>query len=403
MDPSRSAIVLVFDRLGTGYLGPYGGTWVETPAMNRLAASSLLFEWAMSDSPQLEAACRAWWTGRHRLCPEPLAKDWSLLAAARDSGMHTVLLTDEWAVREHPLAPLFEDCRYLKPALASMAGSLEETHLARLTAEAVDLLDHLASPTLLWIHARAMQGPWDAPLEYREQLRGDDDPATPDMVEPPHGILAEDHDPDERFGAMCAYAGQVSVLDACLDILLDAIDHSAIGSDALFLLTSPRGYPLGEHLRLGEADPQLHEELIHLPLLLRMPQGERTAQRCTALAQPPDIGATLAEWFGVVGPDGGLGGIRLLQCFDDPSAPLRDRAASVFDCQKALRSSAWFWRQSATDELYVKPDDRWEVNEISDRCEEITQAMGKAAQHFQESAALSQLDRLAPLDETVPS
>ena len=318
---------------------------------------------------------------------------------ARESGIHTVLLTDESAVSEHPLAGLFEDCHFLKPAPASMAGSLEETHLARLTAEAVDLLETLSSPTLLWIHARAMQGPWDAPLDYRERLRDDDDPVAPDRVDPPCYILAEDHDPDERFGITCAYAGQVGVLDACLDVLLDAIDSSDIGRDALLLLTSPRGYPLGEHLRLGEADPQLHEELIHLPLLLRMPHGDRAAQRCTALGQPPDIGATLAEWFGIVGPATGLGGISLLRPIGEPSANLHDRAASVLEGQQTLRTSSWFWRQATTDGLYVKPDDRWEVNEISNRCEEITQAMGEAARQFQQLAALGQLDRLAPLDQ----
>ena len=53
---ARSAIILVVDRLGAGHLGPYGNTWVETPALNRLAAESVLFELAITDSPQLEHA-----------------------------------------------------------------------------------------------------------------------------------------------------------------------------------------------------------------------------------------------------------------------------------------------------------------------------------------------------------
>lgn len=53
-----NAIVLVVDRLGAGYLGPYGNTWLETPHWNRLAARSALFEWALTDAVDLPTVYR---------------------------------------------------------------------------------------------------------------------------------------------------------------------------------------------------------------------------------------------------------------------------------------------------------------------------------------------------------
>ena len=67
----NSAIVLVVDRLGAGFLGPYGNTWLETTHFNRLAAQSLVCETAWADSPALDAAYQAMWTGRHALEPAP--------------------------------------------------------------------------------------------------------------------------------------------------------------------------------------------------------------------------------------------------------------------------------------------------------------------------------------------
>ncbi|HUE73558.1 MAG TPA: hypothetical protein VMP01_21960, partial [Pirellulaceae bacterium] len=59
----RSAVVIVVDRLGPAYLGPYGNTWLDTPAFNALASRSLVCETVLAQSPQLADAYRAYWTG----------------------------------------------------------------------------------------------------------------------------------------------------------------------------------------------------------------------------------------------------------------------------------------------------------------------------------------------------
>ena len=43
----RRAVVLVIDRLGAGYLGPFGNTWIDTPCFNQLASQSLLVRSSM--------------------------------------------------------------------------------------------------------------------------------------------------------------------------------------------------------------------------------------------------------------------------------------------------------------------------------------------------------------------
>src|SRR3569623_1969659 len=60
-----SIVVLTIDRLGAPWLGPYGNTWLDTPNFNRLAASSVLCESVMADSPEISSIFRSYLTGQH--------------------------------------------------------------------------------------------------------------------------------------------------------------------------------------------------------------------------------------------------------------------------------------------------------------------------------------------------
>jgi len=64
----------------------------------------------------------------------------------------------------------------------------------------------------------------------------------------------------------------------------------------LLIVTSPRGYPLGEHGRLGHGDDSLHGESLNVPCLIRFPDQAHAAQRTRNLIQPPDLFATLLDW-----------------------------------------------------------------------------------------------------------
>ena len=64
-----NAICLVIDRLHRGFLGAYGNTWIETPAFDRLAAESFVFDQMLVDSPRLGPLYRSFWQGWHALAP----------------------------------------------------------------------------------------------------------------------------------------------------------------------------------------------------------------------------------------------------------------------------------------------------------------------------------------------
>lgn len=384
----RSAIVVIVDRLGAGFLGPYGNTWLETPEFNRLASQSFLCEQAISDSPRLDVVYRSYWRGLHAMCPEGSTNTSALPALAASRNIAATLLTDEPSVAQHALAGGFADQIVLAPSeVAAAASEPGQTQLARLFATAADWVTRARPPFLLWIHAQGMAGPWDAPAEFRRQFADDDDPPPPEFVAPPARRLTAGFDPDEAWGLVQAYAGQVALLDMSLGVLLDAIADSPAAGEALFMLSSPRGFPLGEHLRVGAEQEALYGELLQAPWLVRLPNGAGALLRTQALVQPADLFASLADWLGLPTDSAAVWGRSLLSLVAGESGSLRDRACAVLEGERAIRTPAWFLREEGQRcELFVKPDDRWEVNEVSSRCQRVVEELASSLDQFEQAA-----------------
>jgi hypothetical protein len=112
--------------------------------------------------------------------------------------------------------------------------------------------------------------------------------------------------------------------------------------------------------------------------------------------QPADLFATLGNWLANADQSAPqpcpTHESRTLLSARDDSEPRRKLAiARSSTGETALATPAWFVRAPAppvpdaeTDarklELYVKPDDRFEANEVSDRCHEIVEEYREAVQ-----------------------
>src|SRR5437763_1162793 len=91
-------LVLVARGLRPGALGCYGNLWVETPALDALAAAGVVFDAHFADRADPEGARAAWRTGRYGL-PTPGADPGAgggadLLDCLRARGVETRLVVD---------------------------------------------------------------------------------------------------------------------------------------------------------------------------------------------------------------------------------------------------------------------------------------------------------------------
>lgn len=400
-----NTLCLVVDRLHIGYLGTYGNGWIETPAIDRLGAEGCVFDQYLIDSPQLDSLYRSYWLGRHAMEPAESSDDRSLPRLLAGSGVGTTLLTDAAEVAGHGLAGDFNEVLQLAPPDARQcADRIDQTHLGRAFARLIARIGALAEPFLLWCHLTGLAGPWDAPRDHRVRYVEPGDPEAPAWIEPPNKLLGEDFDPDDVLGISQAYAGQVSLLDACVGALLEALDELPSGGQTLLLLVAARGFPLGEHGRVGPCDEALYAELVHVPLLVRLPTAETATVRSQALLHPADLGATILDWHGIAPLDRPLVASSLLPLMREENESIRDRVCIVGgDRERAIRTPAWYLRETATPELFRKPDDRWEVNEVSDRCTEVVELLRESLRQYQEAVLSSHLSQIPPIPEILAS
>lgn len=392
---SRRVIVLVVDRLGAAFLGPYGNTWLDTPNFNQLASEGILFEHVLAETLDISQFCAGCWSGRQ---PPVNAGDNPvspyLLEQCRTGGLTTRLLTDDDLVAAHPWAQSFDQVEFVESDESNSAQTPdsdevdpEATGIARLFAAALNSIAD-ESLDLCWIHAQGMQGNWDAPFAFREQFADEDDPLPPPDVEPPTGPVPDDLDPDELQGWIWSYAGQVTLLDLCLSPLLDQWRQSS--RDTLFVVLGARGYALGEHGVWG-GEESLHAEQVQLPLIMAASTHTSTLIRTQELVQPSELCGTLLNWLGLSSDPG------LLQIPETDYAMDADRSRQLAICRTqqawGLRTPTWYAYietpsldetvpasttasgpprdEDAPLQLFLKPDDRWDVNNVADLCPHV--------------------------------
>ena len=199
----------------------------------------------------------------------------------------------------------------------------------------------------------------------------------------------------------------VALIDADEDIATGLVPFEALARrqhDTLFVVVGARGFPLGEHGRLGPCDEPLFNELLQQVSLWRFPDTRAAAQRSGALSVPADLPGTVLDVLGIRPADPPDRWTSLWPIANDRADALRDR---IVICgaggERAIRTPAWLCSLSADDpprvRLFAKPADRWEVNEVSDRAAPIAAALQAA---IAESLAVPEPTRWPPLaDELV--
>ena len=427
-----NTVVIVLARCPVGCLGPYGNEWVATPHLDRLAAGGVVFDRHTSDCPQEQAARRAWRTGRHQYPgAEPGGTD--LFTRLAERGVRAVLIDGTRHGCDGEFYAGFAE-KFTPRPLAD--DPTPTAGLLRLLPEVAATL--AGGPWLVWVELDRLVPPWDVPRDvfeaYIEDVFDDepDDPASrestldmdevltadddievidpraeeyseeidveddqPELVvqreavkpwtEPPTGWL-DRNDLASWELLHRSFAAAVTVADAGLGKLFAALTEHGLG-DAAWLFTSDRGQALGEHGVVGDFRPWLYQELVHVPLIVRLPNQAGEGRRVGGLTVPADLTPTLLDLHGVTIPEG-LDGVSLVPQLQVRESTDRERVVSGLAddvaAERAVRTLDWACvvpvRVPVDDdpreiELYVKPDDRFEMNDVAKEYGEVTEAL----------------------------
>ncbi|HWE34953.1 MAG TPA: sulfatase [Isosphaeraceae bacterium] len=307
----------------------------------------------------------------------------------------------------------------------------ENTGVARTVNAAIDWLERRKDekdPFFLWLDLFSPHGPWDPPEPYRDQYAAaepdefeageegdlveeeDDAGATlddvPVLIDVPAGAVGEVLDEAELLRLRRTYAGVVTLTDKWIGVLLDALRRLGRLDDTLVVFTGDQGEPLGEHGYVRRFRPWLYEELVHTPLILRLPRAEFGGTRHLGLVQSVDLLPTVLSALGLP-PHDRAHGHDLLPLVRGQRTKLRDYACMGMDVEEfAIRTHLWHLvvpiepdpnDPPRTPELYRKPEDRWDQYDVAGLHPDVAEHLELALRRFAEAVGRDDLDSLPPL------
>ena len=170
---------------------------------------------------------------------------------------------------------------------------------AILFRKVTEWLKQARRPFFTWIEVFDPHQPWDSSPQFRELYPWNKDGEV--LIWPKSGYASRYSSADlENIRSL--YKAQVTQFDSLLGTFLDSLRDQRLLDNTALLFCSDHGYYLGEHGFLGKpslrqtSEPTMfYEELAHLPLLFRHPEGLAAGKTISGLCQPPDLYATVLE------------------------------------------------------------------------------------------------------------
>jgi len=123
--------------------------------------------------------------------------------------------------------------------------------------------------------------------------------------------------------------------------------------------------------------------------------------RSQALVEPADLWATLLDWWRVDGVPAAPTARSVMPIVRQECDALRDRLCVVAGAERAIRTPAWYLRSGDEPELFAKPDDRWEVNDVTSRCQEVVEGLQEALRQYEQAISAGTAIELPPLGEVL--
>jgi iduronate 2-sulfatase len=359
-------------------LGCYGDPVAQTPHLDRLAASGVVFERAYHQIPLCNPARASLMTGRRpdeievydldRHFREALPGVVTLPQLFRDAGWHAARVgkiyhynvpagigTDglddppSWDAVANPkgrdtaeedLIFNAEPHRPISAALSWLAaeGDDAEQTDGMVAREAIRMIEERGdAPWFLGVGFFRPHTPFVAPKAYfdlysRDEIRLPYAPAD-DRDDIPTAAFAHNNpvphyglDEEILLDAIHAYYACVSFLDAQVGLLLEALDRLGLADDTLVVFWSDHGFHLGEHGGIWQKRT-LFEESARAPLIVRLPGAAGNGTPCRRVVEFVDLYPTVAEAAGLEVP-AELAGRSLLPLLRDPLAPWAGAAAT---------------------------------------------------------------------------
>jgi arylsulfatase A-like enzyme len=188
-----------------------------------------------------------------------------------------------------------------------------------------------------------------------------------------HGLYGPEFDEALLGWIRDSYDAEIAYTDEVLQRLWDVLLADGLGERTLIVVTSDHGEGLGDHGAISHGNV-LFEEVLRVPLVLRMPAGHFPARRIDALVSTVDVMPTVLDLLGIPKDGLRLQGQSLVPMLQglplDRVVFSHGRNTAARDPLYSLRVGPWRFnlnRDSGRSQLYDHRSDPGEAENVASR------------------------------------
>jgi len=348
----KNAIVLLVDTLRADKLTAYGNTHVKSPAMDKFASESTLFERCQSTSNWTKPSCASVLTG---LYPD------THKARGHSSRLATsIKMAGELFQAAGYATGAFIANGYLAAEFGFNRGwtrytneirENKPTQAEKVFAEVTEFIKAQTAagkPFFTYVQTIDPHVPYDPPAEDLKLY--DAEPYVGPVVPRATGSLLEGFkqkrvvlEPRDRRHLEALYDGEVTYHDRHFGRFLDELVRNRLLDDTVFIVCADHGEEFFEHESVGHGHT-LFQELLHVPLVVRAPGVVPAGKRIKDNVGLCDVLPTLLAAIGLP-PAAGVEGRSLLEAANGAAADPLGASFSSFWSEADERNLQWSVRK----------------------------------------------------------
>lgn len=328
-------ILILCDDMGHWSMGCAGNSEIQTPNLDRMAASGMRFENFFCASPVCSPARASVLTGKipsqhgvHDFIDNKLKDDLEYLKGQTTyvnvltqngytcgisgkwhlgNAMERQMGFSHWYVYHSAMAPY-----YNAPMIRNGEAVTDEGYLTDLlTDDAIGFIQANAKKTFyLSVHYTAPHAPWlnCHPKEYLDIY--DNCPFDSIPNEPKHPLQITTHpwpEGEERRETLKGYFAAVTAMDAGIGKILDTLDDTGLSEDTLVFFMSDNGMNMGHHGIFGKGNGtfpmNLYDTSVKVPAIAYHPGTIPPGMVSDSLLSQYDFMPTILDYANIKGPD----------------------------------------------------------------------------------------------------
>jgi arylsulfatase A-like enzyme len=390
----RPNVILVsIDTLRADHLGCYGYSRDTSPSMDGFRRDAILFEQAIAQAPSTLPSHASIFTS---LLPRHHGSSVANSAGLADgaSPLAEILERENYDTASFNGGIQLDPLYGLARGFDTYVSARPSVARAELLVDPVDKLDHAVSEAMNWIRDRKARPFFLFLHTYEIHHPYTPDPAVLASMDPdyrgslPDEISVElltrindgeiEIDDADLGHIVAAYDAEIRSADAAFGKLVDFLRNEGLYDDAVILVTSDHGEEFGEHGRVGWHSHSLYDELLRVPLLIKLPGSRYGGETVAAQVRGIDLAPTILDELGVAVPDS-FEGTSLLPLIggsaDGPEHAVSEKDVVLPDEEAAIRTLTWKWSRGR---LFHLPSDGLETTDVSQANTGTAQALSRS-------------------------